>query len=114
MAGPGGDPLPRGRPGLTGRGVGRGLVGPLLEEARGLGLKRIFALAYLGGFFAKCGFEVVPKESLPQKVWKECVYCDKFHNCDEIAMMRLLVPPEEMEEEPWEIPLVARPNWVKG
>ncbi|BAD41874.1 N-acetyltransferase [Symbiobacterium thermophilum] len=102
------------RPGLTRRGVGRGLVEQLLEEARALGLKRIFALTYQPGFFAKCGFEVVPKESLPQKVWKECVYCDKFHNCDEIAMMRLLVPPEELDDEPWEIPLVARPNWVKG
>lgn len=102
------------RPGLTGRGVGRGLVEHLLEEARSLGLKRVFALTYQPGFFGKCGFEVVPKESLPQKVWKECIYCDKFHNCDEIAMMRLLVPPEELDEETYEIPLVARPHWVKG
>jgi len=102
------------RPGFTGKGVGRGLVESLLGEARGLGLKRVFALTYQPVFFGKCGFEVVPKESLPQKVWKECIYCDKFHNCDEIAMVRLLVPPEELDEEPYEIPLVARPNWVKG
>ncbi|WP_374711390.1 N-acetyltransferase [Symbiobacterium terraclitae] len=102
------------KPGLTQRGVGRGLVEFLLDEARSLGLKRIFALTYQPGFFAKCGFHVVQKETLPQKVWKECVYCDKFHNCDEIAMIRWLVPPEELGEEAHEIPLVAKPNWVKG
>jgi len=101
------------KPGLTQRGVGRGLVEHLLAEAQSLGLKRIFALTYQPGFFAKCGFHVVQKETLPQKVWKECVYCDKFHNCDEIAMIRLLVPPEELAEETYEIPLVAKPNWVK-
>ncbi|MEW8977707.1 MAG: N-acetyltransferase [Symbiobacterium sp.] len=101
------------RPGLTGKGVGRGLVEHLLEEARTLGLKRIFALTYQPGFFKKYGFQEVAKDRLPQKVWKECIYCDKFHNCDEIAMIRWLVPPEQQVDEAYEIPLVARPNWVR-
>ncbi|HEY3367507.1 MAG TPA: N-acetyltransferase [Symbiobacteriaceae bacterium] len=100
------------------KGIGRGIVEFLVGEARALGLKRVFALTYQQGFFEKCGFEVVPKETLPQKVWKECVYCDRFHCCDEIAMIRLLVPPEELKGEAgYEIPLVAKPDWsnqVKG
>lgn len=103
------------KPDTTKKGVGRGLIDFLLDEARTIGLKRVFALTYQQGFFEKCGFEVVQKESMPQKVWKECVYCDKFHCCDEIAVIRLLVPKEELESEPvFEIPLIDKPNWVKG
>lgn len=103
------------KPGLTKKGVGRGIVDFLVDEARALGLKRVFALTYQQGFFEKCGFAVVQKETLPQKVWKECVYCDKFHCCDEIAMIRLLVPPEELADvESMEIPLIPMPNWSRG
>lgn len=101
------------RPDVTGRGVGRGLVEFLLDEARSLGLKRVFALTYQPGFFERCGFHVVEKERLPQKVWKECIYCDRFHCCDEVAVLRLLVSPEELAEESQEIPLIPMPNWVK-
>lgn len=103
------------RSGLTKKGVGRGIVDFLVEEARDLGLKRVFALTYQQGFFEKCGFAVIQKEELPQKVWKECVYCDKFHCCDEIAMIRWLVSADEKAEiESLEIPLIPMPNWAKG
>jgi amino-acid N-acetyltransferase len=103
------------KPGLTKKGVGRGLVEFLLAEGVALGLKRIFALTYQQGFFERCGFQVVAKETLPQKVWKECVYCDRFHACDEIAMIRLLVPPEDLQQDlSFEIPVIPMPNWQKG
>jgi len=103
------------KPGLTKQGVGRGIVNALLEDARLLGLKRVFALTYQQIFFEKCGFSVVQKETLPQKVWKECVYCDKFERCDEIAVIRLLVPREELNViNGEEIPLIPMPNWKKG
>jgi amino-acid N-acetyltransferase len=102
-------------PRLKGQGVGKGVVEYLIEEGRQIGLKRIFALTYQQGFFEKCGFDVVQKETLPQKVFKECVYCDKFHCCDEIAMIRYLVPPEELNQSgAFEIPLIPIPTWQKG
>jgi len=102
-------------PGTTTKGIGRTIVEVLVDEAKALGIKRVFALTYQQGFFEKCGFHVVQKESLPQKVWKECVYCDKFDSCDEIAMIRLLVAEEELLTDPsLEIPLVDKPHWVKG
>ena len=73
-------------PDYAGQGVGRKLVQTFIEEAQELGLPRIFVLTYQQKFFEKCGFRVVTKESLPQKVWKECVNCPKFPNCEEIAM----------------------------
>lgn len=69
------------------RGVGRRLVAALVEEARALEIPRVFALTYQQEFFAKCGFRVLEKEAMPQKVWKECINCPKFPNCDEVAMI---------------------------
>jgi amino-acid N-acetyltransferase len=101
--------------GLTKKGVGKGLVEFLVAEAQQMGLKRVFALTYQQGFFEKCEFTVVKKETVPQKVYSECIYCDKFNNCDEIAMIRLLVPAEELAlDDGFEIPLVAMPTWQKG
>jgi len=73
-------------PELTERGIGRSLVQSFINEAAELALPRIFTLTYQQVFFEKCGFKVVAKESLPQKVWKECVNCPKFPNCEELAM----------------------------
>ncbi|HHX78118.1 MAG TPA: N-acetyltransferase [Firmicutes bacterium] len=71
-------------------GLGFQLVNHLLEEAAEIGFKKVFTLTYQPGFFEKCGFKKVRKEELPQKVWLECVYCIKFPNCDEIALIKEL------------------------
>ncbi len=75
---------------FRGQGIGRRMVEYMLDEARQMGLVRIFALTYQQEFFAACGFNVIEKDELPQKVWKECVYCDRFQNCEEIAVIRYL------------------------
>lgn len=77
-------------PEFTKTGVGRQIVAKLTDEAAALGVKTLFALTYQPGFFAKQGFHEIPKEKLPHKVWKECINCPKFPNCDEIAMMKTL------------------------
>jgi len=69
-----------------GRGVGQGLVRSCLDEARGLGVKRVFALTYAPEFFARLGFRTVDKGQLPHKVWADCVKCPKFPDCDEVAV----------------------------
>lgn len=74
-------------PDYSKKGIGRGLVNRFLEEARELALPQVFVLTYQQEFFEKCGFHVVAKESMPQKVWKECVNCPKFPNCEEVAMI---------------------------
>ncbi|GAA4716757.1 N-acetyltransferase [Brevibacillus fulvus] len=70
-----------------GMGVGKQLVGFLVEECRRLGINRVLALTYQKEFFHKCGFSIVAKETLPQKVWKDCINCSKLPVCDEIAMV---------------------------
>ena len=73
-----------------GKGIGRTLVEWTVDEARRLGIRKIMSLTYEQRFFEKLGFEVVPKEALPLKVWSDCVRCPKRDGCDEIAMVRTL------------------------
>jgi len=72
--------------GEEGQGVGRRLVEACLDEARLLGLKKVFALTYKPGFFSKLGFHEIEKSELPHKIWGDCMKCVKFPECDEIAM----------------------------
>lgn len=72
---------------FTKRGVGRSLVEACLAEAKALRIKRVFALTYKTGFFTKLNFNVVDKITLPQKIWGDCIKCDRFPSCDETAVM---------------------------
>ena len=69
------------------KGVGTQVVQACIDEAKELGLKRVFCLTYKPDFFAKFGFRVVDKSELPHKVWGDCMKCVKFPDCDEIAMI---------------------------
>jgi amino-acid N-acetyltransferase len=71
-------------------GLGRDIVLRLIEEARAMGASTVFAFTYIPQFFSKFGFEQVPHHSLPLKVWKDCINCSYFNNCNEIAMIKKL------------------------
>lgn len=73
-----------------GQGFGRELVQECLDEARSLGLKKVFTLTYIPDFFVKLGFGEIDKAILPHKIWADCLKCPKFPDCDEIAMMLML------------------------
>ena len=80
------------RPDHHGRGLGGVLVQQLVADARALTIPRVIALTREVPFFERCGFVVVPRESLPRKVWTDCVRCPKRHACDEVAVALDLVP----------------------
>jgi amino-acid N-acetyltransferase len=69
------------------KGFGSQLVAACLDEAKSLGLSRVFALTYVPGFFKRFGFTEVDKGVLPHKVWADCLRCHKFPNCDETALL---------------------------
>lgn len=78
----------------SGKGTGGGLMRAAIEDARVLGIRRLFSLTYEQAFFERYGFEVIDRQTLPEKVWRECIACPKVDACDEIAMMAQLDPPE--------------------
>lgn len=73
-----------------GKGIGRKLVEQCLKEAKTLGIKRVFALTYNPAFFKKFGFEDIDKNSLPQKIWGDCIKCPLFPECEEVAVIKML------------------------
>lgn len=75
------------------KGVGAALVGACLDEARRIGLPRVFALTYKPGFFEKQGFKIADVMEFPRKVWSECYRCPKFPSCNEIAVSIDLAAP---------------------
>ena len=74
------------------KGIGTQLLKRCLAEAEELGLPRVFALSFKPQFFVQKGFEVIDKNTLPQKVWTECIKCPKFPNCNETALQIHLGP----------------------
>jgi amino-acid N-acetyltransferase len=72
------------------QGIGAALVRACLEEARELGIAKVFTLTNKVAFFEKQGFGQVDRSELPHKIWAACVKCVKFPDCDETALVRML------------------------
>lgn len=85
-----------------GKGIGSQLVRWCIEDARRLGIRKLMSLTYEQNFFAKLGFVVVSKDTLPLKVWSDCVRCPKNLACDEIAMVLELI----------DVPILEAPNAI--
>ena len=85
---------------FIGRGVGRKLVEWCIADSRRVGIRKLMSLTYEQQFFERLGFVVVEKDTLPLKVWSDCVRCPKNQNCDEIAMVCELV----------DVPLIEAPK----
>jgi amino-acid N-acetyltransferase len=73
-------------PAARGGGLGSLIVRALVDEARRLGLRRVFALTDNPPYFERLGFDRADKATLPHKVWNECIHCPKFLNCQEEAV----------------------------
>ncbi|MGL4368903.1 MAG: GNAT family N-acetyltransferase, partial [Spirochaetota bacterium] len=70
------------------KGIGRKLVEHIIAE---LLLQspaaKIFTLTVIPGFFKKFSFDEVDMNTLPEKIWKDCVNCAKQNTCDETALV---------------------------
>lgn len=77
-------------PGCKGLGLGRSIVGALIERCALLGIPRAFVFTLVSRFFGNCGFAEYDRELLPPAVWVECSKCPKFYRCDEICMLRAI------------------------
>jgi amino-acid N-acetyltransferase len=71
-----------------GIGVGKQLMDACVQDARELGIDRVFALTYKVEFFERFGFTRIDKATLPHKIWSDCINCPKFPDCGEEAVIR--------------------------
>jgi len=74
-------------PDYQGKGLGKQIVQACLNEAKNLGVSRVFALTYKPEFFKRLGFKDIDKDDLPKKVWSECINCPKYPDCGEMAVI---------------------------
>ncbi len=74
------------------QGWGDLLMKVIIEDAREIGMLRLFTLTTIPEFFLRFGFEVGTKEQMPQKTWSECFKCPKFTECDETTLVLDLAP----------------------
>jgi amino-acid N-acetyltransferase len=99
------------KPEAHGKGLGKALVLRTLDDARALGLGRVIALTREVAFFERCGFAVAARETMPEKVWTDCVACPRRHACDEVAVEIELVEGaiarSREKGRAWNIPLVT-------
>lgn len=72
------------------KGYGAAMLSACFNEAKNLGAKKVFALTYKPEFFKKFGFRKIKHDSLPHKIWAECINCCKFPDCDEVALIKKL------------------------
>ncbi len=79
-------------PDTRGRGLGARLVEFALTEARRRGIARVFAVTQAPEFFLRLGFSDVPRQSLDQKVERDCSACSKRRSCRLSAVIATLIP----------------------
>jgi len=48
---------------------------------------KIFTLTFSPLFFQKYGFVIIDKDTLPEKIWKDCKNCKHRDNCSETALI---------------------------
>jgi amino-acid N-acetyltransferase len=67
-------------------GAGSLLVRTLLDQAEVRGIRCVCLFTRIPAFFQHFYFRVVERETLPDKVNKDCIHCTRRNACDEIAM----------------------------
>lgn len=75
-----------------GMGYGKKIIESLFEKTMVLGIPKVLTLTYQVEFFAKLGFTIIDKDSIPRKMWGECLECPKLECCDETAMIYHIDP----------------------
>ena len=68
-------------------GLGSKIVEKMKEEARQIGIHRLFTFTMTEDFFKVLGFQKINRKDLPPKVWGECSRCPKYFQCDEVGMV---------------------------
>ena len=87
-------------PFAQGRGGGGLLVKALMAEAKRHRVDCICLFTRSPEFFARQGFAVAQRDDLPDKIYKDCHVCPRFHCCDEVAMVRGKIPTFAILPEP--------------
>jgi N-acetylglutamate synthase-like GNAT family acetyltransferase len=79
-------------PERRGEGLGASLMEFALLEARRRGITRVFAVTHAQQFFEQQGFVATSRQSLTEKIERDCRVCPKQRSCKLVAVVAPVIP----------------------
>jgi N-acetylglutamate synthase-like GNAT family acetyltransferase len=79
-------------PKIHGQGMGVRLLEFALAEARCREIARVFAVTHAPDFFLRRGFAAVSRQSLTEKIARDCRTCPKRRSCKLVAVVATVIP----------------------
>jgi N-acetylglutamate synthase-like GNAT family acetyltransferase len=83
-------------PERRGQGLGARLVASALNEARRRGIARVFAVTHAPKFFERQGFAAAARQSLTEKIERDCRSCSQQRTCKLVAVIATVIPERVM------------------
>ena len=80
------------KPEARGQGAGGKLLNALVAEAEEHAVVSVCLFTRIPAFFEHYGFRIADRDSLPDKIYKDCQTCPRLYACDEVAMVRGPLP----------------------
>lgn len=75
-----------------GQGFGARLIASALSEARRRGIARVFAVTHAPQFFERQGFATTARQSLSEKIERDCRACSQQRTCKLVAVIATVIP----------------------
>ena len=75
-----------------GEGLGARLIATALNEARSRGITRVFAVTHAPQFFERQGFATAARQSLTEKIERDCRTCSQQRTCQLVAVIATVIP----------------------
>jgi N-acetylglutamate synthase-like GNAT family acetyltransferase len=79
-----------------GQGLGARLIAFALNEARRRGIARVFAVTHAPQFFERQGFAAAARQSLTEKITRDCRTCSQQRTCKLVAVIATVIPERVM------------------
>jgi len=79
-------------PEIRGRRVGARLLEYALQEARRRRIARVFAVTRAPEFFLRQGLENIRRQSITEKIERDCQKCPKRRSCKLVAVIATVIP----------------------
>ena len=79
-----------------GQGLGAHLIASALNEARRRGIARVFAVTHAPKFFERQGFTTATRQSLAEKIERDCRSCSQQRTCKLVAVVATVIPERVM------------------
>jgi amino-acid N-acetyltransferase len=74
------------------QGLGARLIASALNEARRRGIARVFAVTHAPQFFERQGFAAAARQSLTEKIERDCRTCSQQRTCKLVAVIATVIP----------------------